>query len=90
MSSITAVSANQDINNLLPSHRQTFNYLHQNLDKNLEFMQELKQLQKMPTIKNLSANNLIPVLDFEKLKNNESNQADVEISYLIGHIKSCF
>ena len=44
----------------------------------------------MPTIKNLAANNLIPVLDFEKLKNNEPISAEVEISYLIGHIKSCF
>jgi hypothetical protein len=44
----------------------------------------------MPTIKNLAASNLIPVLDFEKLKNNEPISSEVEISYLIGHIKSCF
>lgn len=44
----------------------------------------------MPTLKNVTSSNLIPVVDFEKLQNKDSNTSTgIEISYLISYVGSC-
>jgi hypothetical protein len=43
----------------------------------------------MPILKNITSNNLIPVVDFEKLQNKDSFQNAIEISYLVTYVSSC-
>jgi hypothetical protein len=43
----------------------------------------------MPILKSITSNNLIPVVDFEKLLSRESTSTAIEISYLVTYVYSC-
>jgi hypothetical protein len=89
MASMTAPRATLDLNNLLPSgkHRESFSYLHQNIESSVQISQEAQFFYNMPVLKNLQATNLIPVLDFEKISNDPTTV--LEINYLVANVKGC-